>query len=246
MLRANLLSCLSHVHLFDNLVDCSPPGSSLHGILQARILEWVSHSPLQEIFLTQGSNPCLLGLPHWRQILYCWATRGAHIMLHLAPKHTLYPHSISLCRYSGHASHQTLLRIYTPASGAKRLNSTVSYFQASVGGEIYNQNSHNWFIWSSQLHLRLLWWPLLKSRVDPVFCFLSALLHMRFLLQWWFMQDAQSRCTSLSSLPPSLATSPPHRPLLPRSLFLQKGAFTPFILFSPPSNAGHQKSRLPE
>ena len=23
-------------------VDCSPPGSSLHGILQARILEWVA------------------------------------------------------------------------------------------------------------------------------------------------------------------------------------------------------------
>ena len=27
--------------LFD-LMDCSPPGSSVHGILQARILEWVA------------------------------------------------------------------------------------------------------------------------------------------------------------------------------------------------------------
>ena len=25
-----------------NTVDCSPPGSSVHGILQARILEWVA------------------------------------------------------------------------------------------------------------------------------------------------------------------------------------------------------------
>ena len=25
-----------------NSVDCSPPGSSVHGILQARILEWVT------------------------------------------------------------------------------------------------------------------------------------------------------------------------------------------------------------
>ena len=25
--------------------DCSPPGSSVHGILQARILEWVSRPP---------------------------------------------------------------------------------------------------------------------------------------------------------------------------------------------------------
>ena len=27
-----------------NTVDCSPPGSSVHGILQARILEWVAMS----------------------------------------------------------------------------------------------------------------------------------------------------------------------------------------------------------
>ena len=33
-------SCLT----FCNPVDCSPPGSSVHGILQARILEWVAIS----------------------------------------------------------------------------------------------------------------------------------------------------------------------------------------------------------
>ena len=33
---------LSHVHLFVNPMDCSLPGSSVHGILQARILEWVA------------------------------------------------------------------------------------------------------------------------------------------------------------------------------------------------------------
>ena len=49
-------------------MDCNPPSSSVHGILQARILEWVSHSLLQGIFLTQGSNP---GLLHCRKILYC-------------------------------------------------------------------------------------------------------------------------------------------------------------------------------
>ena len=27
-----------------NPVDCSPPGSSVHGILQARILEWIAIS----------------------------------------------------------------------------------------------------------------------------------------------------------------------------------------------------------
>ena len=35
-------------------MDCSPPGSSVHGILQARILEWaVLHFLLQAIFPTQ-------------------------------------------------------------------------------------------------------------------------------------------------------------------------------------------------
>ena len=31
-----------------NPVDCSPPGSSIHGILQARILEWVAISSSRE------------------------------------------------------------------------------------------------------------------------------------------------------------------------------------------------------
>ena len=47
--------------------DCSPPGSSVHGILQARILEWVAISTSRRIFPTQGLNP---GLPHSRQTLY--------------------------------------------------------------------------------------------------------------------------------------------------------------------------------
>ena len=48
-------------------MDCNLPGSSVHGILLARILEWIaSHSLLQGIFLTQGLNP---GLLHCRQIL---------------------------------------------------------------------------------------------------------------------------------------------------------------------------------
>ena len=44
-----------------NPMDNSPPGPSVHGILQARILG--RHSILQEIFPTQGSN---LGLLHYR------------------------------------------------------------------------------------------------------------------------------------------------------------------------------------
>ena len=35
---------LSHVCLFCDPRNCSPPGSSVHGIFQARILEWVAIS----------------------------------------------------------------------------------------------------------------------------------------------------------------------------------------------------------
>ena len=49
--------------LFDPM-DCSPPGSSVCGILQARTLEWVGcHFLLQGIFLTSRSSP---HLPHCR------------------------------------------------------------------------------------------------------------------------------------------------------------------------------------
>ena len=45
---------------------CSPPGSSVHEILQARTLEWVTIFLLQGIFLTQGSNPHPFCLLHWQ------------------------------------------------------------------------------------------------------------------------------------------------------------------------------------
>ena len=48
-------------------MDCSPPGSSVNGILQTRILEWVATSFSREVFPYQGWNR---GLLHCRQILY--------------------------------------------------------------------------------------------------------------------------------------------------------------------------------
>ena len=42
---------LSHVDSL-RLVDCSPPGSSIHGILQARVLEWAAIS-----FFRRSSQP---------------------------------------------------------------------------------------------------------------------------------------------------------------------------------------------
>ena len=47
-------------------MDCSLPGSSVHRILQARILEWVAMPSSRGSSLTQGSNPCLLHLLNWQ------------------------------------------------------------------------------------------------------------------------------------------------------------------------------------
>ena len=84
-------------------MDSSPPGSSVHGILLARILNY--HSLLQGIFLTQGSNWCFLCLLHWqvsslpleplgnpflhcRQILYCLSHQGSPYICVYTHTHT--------------------------------------------------------------------------------------------------------------------------------------------------------------
>ena len=66
-LLCRTLSRFSWVRLFVTH-DWSPPGSSVHEIFQARILEWVAMLfSLQGIFLTQGLNLHLLRLLH-RQV----------------------------------------------------------------------------------------------------------------------------------------------------------------------------------
>ena len=61
---------LSHVQIFENPMDYT-----VHGILQARLLEWVAFPLLlQGIFPAQGLNP---GLPHCRQILYQLSQKGS-------------------------------------------------------------------------------------------------------------------------------------------------------------------------
>ena len=67
---ACVLSHFSRVQLFAILCELySPPGSSVRGILQARILENLvgCHTLLQGIFPTQGSDLSLLHLLHWQE-----------------------------------------------------------------------------------------------------------------------------------------------------------------------------------
>ena len=67
----SIVQLLSHIWLFCGPMDCSLPGSSVHGISQARILKWVAIS-----FSGGSSQPrdqthvfCI-----GRKVLYPWAT----------------------------------------------------------------------------------------------------------------------------------------------------------------------------
>ena len=58
----SLQSCLT----LCNPMDCSPPGSFVHGDAPGKNAGVGCHALLQGIFPTQGSNPCLLCLLHWQ------------------------------------------------------------------------------------------------------------------------------------------------------------------------------------
>ena len=77
-----IYACVSHVAqsclTLCNPLDCSPPGSSVHGMLQARILEWVampsSRGSSQPRDWTQVS--CIAG-----RFFTIWMTREAIIII---------------------------------------------------------------------------------------------------------------------------------------------------------------------
>ena len=59
-----------------NPMDCSLPGSSVHGDSPGKNTGVGCHALLQGISPTQGSNP---DLPHWRWILYCLSHQGSSV-----------------------------------------------------------------------------------------------------------------------------------------------------------------------
>ena len=49
-----------------NPMDCSPPGSSVHGLFQERILKWVANSILRGSSLSRDQILVSFCLPHWQ------------------------------------------------------------------------------------------------------------------------------------------------------------------------------------
>ena len=98
---------LSHVRLFANpWTVCSPPGSSIHGIFQARTLEWVAISfsrgsswPMDQTRVSHIAGRCFT----------IWASREAHpqgnILSISSDKRTLQQKQLgSICKARQHLS----------------------------------------------------------------------------------------------------------------------------------------------
>ena len=85
-----------------NPMDCSPPGSSVHGISQARILEWVAIS-----FSRASSRP-----RNWTCIS-CVSCIGRKILYHWSPFAFPLPWQVFLCNKHW-LTFQTLTQQYLP------------------------------------------------------------------------------------------------------------------------------------
>ena len=70
----NMFIC-SVMSNFCNYMDCSLPGSSVHGVSSGKNTGVGCHSLLQGIFSTQRSNP---GLPHCRRIFFFFLNHQRH------------------------------------------------------------------------------------------------------------------------------------------------------------------------
>ena len=93
-------------------MDCSPPGSSVHEF--SRQEYWnVLPFPPPGIFLTQGSNPCLLCLLHCRRSLYLLNHWGSSLTQYIFQKIVLGKQQYHLCQYS-HAH----VRLSVPPQGS--------------------------------------------------------------------------------------------------------------------------------
>ena len=99
-------------------MDCSPPGSSVHGDSPGKNTGVGCHALLQGIFLTQRPNPSLLSLLHCRQILCPESLRKS---INISCCRSVAKSCLILCNpIDGSTSGFPVLH-YLPAAAAKSL-----------------------------------------------------------------------------------------------------------------------------
>ena len=80
-------------------MDCSPPGSSVHGDSPGKNTGVGCHALLQGIFPTQGWNS---GIPHWRWVLYQLSNQGKPYVLTYPLEIQCIPLGLSTPQFEGH------------------------------------------------------------------------------------------------------------------------------------------------
>ena len=125
---------------FCDPMDCSPSSSSVYGIFQARILEWV------DISFSRGSSQprdrmgisCIV-----RRVLYHWATWEAQFAMWL---------------YANYFNYLCLFKLLGPFLFQKHLKSLHSailfYFLEALGEEVYKLFLNGW--WRAVVQVRQL------------------------------------------------------------------------------------------
>ena len=73
--------------ILSNPIDCSLPGSSVHGIFQARVLEWVALAFSISIHSEMAGNPITIGKQYGKNGYVC-----------LQKKHCLWPHLVCVAQ----------------------------------------------------------------------------------------------------------------------------------------------------
>ena len=122
------------------LTLCDPMDYTIHGILQARILEGVAFPFSKGIFPTQGSNP---GLLHCRRILYKLSHKGS---ANCTLKTGYY---VNFCVYVFHhnSKNQKKENSDTSYNTHEPLNLTLSETHQSQKGK-YSMIPHTWWTYS--------------------------------------------------------------------------------------------------
>ena len=122
-------SVAQHVWLFWDSMDCGPPGSSVHGILQARIEEWVAFPPpgnLPDLGI-EPTSPVLQvdssPLSHWGRPWIFYRKWSSHHGQQKSLKCSTWMQSqkqqmISV-RFQGKPFNITVIQAYAPTSNTK-------------------------------------------------------------------------------------------------------------------------------
>ena len=106
--------------------DCSPPDSSVHGILQAGILEWVA-VPSSRGSSQLGDRTCVSCIGRW--ILYHWATRKPNSFPQLMRKLLSKIRLLRPLTWKGQTTPESTLSFYNEKTEA--LGTSITYSRSS-------------------------------------------------------------------------------------------------------------------